>query len=109
MRIKETIEKVPGGLMVVPLMLGARLNTIDQAHLAPIEAVLKALGATPVTVDGQAHYEFLRIGGFQALGEPATAQISISTLTTAVLCPLAVIAWVRFQQKRGIDGRVEQT
>ncbi|MGO2078924.1 MAG: 2-keto-3-deoxygluconate permease, partial [Staphylococcus equorum] len=30
MRIKDTIEKVPGGLMVVPLLLGAAINTIDQ-------------------------------------------------------------------------------
>lgn len=60
-RIKQTIEKVPGGLMVVPLMLGAVLNTIDQAHLPWIQNALKALGA-PQTEEG--FYEFLRIGGF---------------------------------------------
>ena len=61
MRIKHCIDKVPGGLMVVPLILGALLNTLDQAHLAPIEALLQSLGTAP-TPDG--HYEFLRIGGF---------------------------------------------
>jgi 2-keto-3-deoxygluconate permease len=82
MRIQQAIETVPGGLMVVPLLLGAVLNTIDQAHLAPVETVLKAIGAPKVMTGGQerevqvdgrtvkvkvgqeTHYEFLRIGGF---------------------------------------------
>lgn len=29
MRIKDTIEKIHGGLMVVPLLLGATINTVD--------------------------------------------------------------------------------
>jgi 2-keto-3-deoxygluconate permease len=37
----------------------------------------------------------------------ASAQISISTLSTALLCPLAVILWDRYQRSRGIDGRAE--
>mgnify|MGYP001134485826 CR=1 FL=1 len=45
MRIKDTIEKIPGGLMVVPLLLGAFINTIDQLHLKPIMNLLKSLGA----------------------------------------------------------------
>ncbi|MFD1861435.1 2-keto-3-deoxygluconate permease [Planococcus chinensis] len=61
MNIKDTIEKVPGGLMVVPLLLGATLNTIDQLHLPFVQSILKWLGAAP-TEDG--FYEFLRIGGF---------------------------------------------
>ncbi|WP_018395484.1 2-keto-3-deoxygluconate permease [Bacillus sp. 37MA] len=61
MRIKDTIEKVPGGLMVVPLLLGATLNTIDQMHIPVVMNVLKALGTAP-TDDG--YYEFLRVGGF---------------------------------------------
>ncbi|MFC2949405.1 2-keto-3-deoxygluconate permease [Virgibacillus sediminis] len=61
MRIKDTIEKVPGGLMVIPLLLGATLNTIDQMHIPAVMKGLEFLGA-PQTEEG--YYEFLRIGGF---------------------------------------------
>lgn len=61
MNIKDNIEKIPGGLMVVPLLLGATLNTIDQLHIPFVMNILKALGTAP-TDDG--YYEFLRIGGF---------------------------------------------
>ncbi|KKK39820.1 2-keto-3-deoxygluconate permease [Mesobacillus campisalis] len=65
MKIKQSIDKVPGGLMVIPLLAGALLNTIDQLHLPFIMDILKSLGVAP-TADG--HYEFLKIGGFtQAL------------------------------------------
>lgn len=40
--------------------------------------------------------------------ETATAQIDISTLTIAILCPVAVILWDRVQRSRGIDRRAEQ-
>ncbi|WP_299092034.1 2-keto-3-deoxygluconate permease [uncultured Metabacillus sp.] len=65
MKIKQSIDKVPGGLMVVPLLAGALLNTIDQLHIPFIMELLKGLGVAP-TPDG--NYEFLKIGGFtQAL------------------------------------------
>lgn len=61
MKIKQTIEKVPGGLMVVPLLFGALINTIDQMHLPVIMDALKSLGVAP-NADG--NYEMLKIGGF---------------------------------------------
>lgn len=61
MQIKKSIEKVPGGLMVVPLFTAALLNTIDQMHIPFIMSFLKSLGVSPVK---PGIYEFLRIGGF---------------------------------------------
>lgn len=61
MRLLATVNRVPGGLMVVPLILGATLNTIDQLHLPWITAVLQWLGAGQTD---SGNHEFLRIGGF---------------------------------------------
>lgn len=51
--------------MLVPLVLGSCLNTLDQAHVGVIERVLQALGASP-TKSG--HYDFLRLGAVPASG-----------------------------------------
>ncbi len=65
MKIRAALERIPGGLMLVPLLLGATLNTIDQAHFGFVESALKALGGS---VARSGHYEFLRLGAAPAEG-----------------------------------------
>ena len=51
--------------MVVPLLLGALLNTIDQMHIPFIMDILKSLGVAAIEgKNGEVYYEFLKIGGF---------------------------------------------
>lgn len=47
--------------MIIPLLAGALLNTVDQLHLEPVQAMLKTLGARQLE---NGYFEFLRIGGF---------------------------------------------
>ncbi len=74
--ILKNIEKVPGGLMVVPLLFGALLNTIDQMHLPFIMNFLKSIG---VSAFKPGIYEFFRIGGF------TEALFKVGTLTLIAL------------------------
>jgi len=76
MKVKAAIERIPGGLMLVPLLLGATLNTVDQAHLSWIESALKAMGAGPAK---NGHYEFLRIGAVAAEGVPSFTESLFKT------------------------------
>jgi len=76
MRLKAAIERIPGGLMIVPLLLGAALNTLDQAHLPGAEAALHALGAAP---GRSGHYELLRLGAVAAEGVPSFSESLFKT------------------------------
>jgi 2-keto-3-deoxygluconate permease len=84
MKLKATVERIPGGLMLVPLLLGAGMNTLDQAHLAWLEHALKAFGASP-TKSG--HYEFLRLG---ALPDQGVASFTESLFKTGALTLIAL-------------------
>lgn len=58
-----------------------------------------AVGAGAMT---QAEFEAI-----QSIVPIATAQISISTITTSLLCPLGVIMMDKYQRRKGIDGTRE--
>ncbi len=76
MKLKATIERIPGGLMIVPLLAGAAMNTLDQAHLSWIESALQALGASP---GKSGHYELLRLGAVAAEGVPSFSESLFKT------------------------------
>jgi len=76
MKLKAAIERIPGGLMLVPLLMGAALNTLDQAHVGWIESVLRSLGAAPAK---SGHYELLRLGAVAAEGVPSFAESLFKT------------------------------
>ncbi len=76
MKLKAAIERIPGGLMLVPLLLGAALNTLDQAHLPWLESALRAMGAAPAK---SGHYEFLRVGAVAAEGVPSFTESLFKT------------------------------
>jgi 2-keto-3-deoxygluconate permease len=89
------LRRIPGGLMIIPLMIGAVLSTIDRAHIGPVQQALKMLGAPPIgTVDGVEQYEFLEIGGF------ATALTSVGATTLIAMFLVCVAAQMDFRVGR---------
>lgn len=88
----KVLQRVPGGLMIIPLLIGAFLSTIDRTHLEPIQQSLQWLGAPPLsTVDGINRYEFLEIGGF------ATALTSVGATTLIAMFLVCVAAQIDFR------------
>ncbi len=89
------LKRVPGGLMIIPLMIGALLSTLDRAHLEPIQQALRWLGAPPVeSADGVERYEFLQIGGF------ATALTGVGATTLIAMFLVCVAAQMNFSVGR---------
>ena len=89
------LQRVPDGLMIIPLLVGEILATIDQAHLEPIQQILRWLGAPPVATDGELEsYEFLRIGGF------ATALTSVGATTLIAMFLVCVASQMDFRVGR---------
>lgn len=87
------LRRIPGGLMIVPLLVGAVLSTIDRAHLTPVQHVLRSLGAAPVASksgDGEV-YEFLQIGGF------ATALTGAGATTLIAMFLVCVTSQMNFR------------
>ena len=89
------LKRLPGGLMIVPLLFGAILCTIDRAHLPVIQEVLRWLGASPIgNAEGRESYEFLQIGGF------ATALTGIGAPTLIAMFLVCVSAQMDFRVGR---------
>lgn len=70
---------------------------LDQA----VEAGVADTGALVAAVESAKNWATY----YESIQSTAVAQISISTMTTALLCPLAVILWDRWQRSRGIVGQ----
>lgn len=87
------LRRIPGGLMIVPLLLGAVLSTIDRAHLTWVQQILRSLGASPVAShDGGGEvYEFLQIGGF------ATALTGVGATTLIAMFLVCVTSQMNFR------------
>ncbi|TWU08101.1 2-keto-3-deoxygluconate permease [Stieleria varia] len=80
-------KRVPGGLMIIPILIGAALSTVDRVHFEPVQQILRWVGVPPVeSVDGVEKYEFLQIGGF------ATALTSVGATTLIVMFLVCVSA-----------------
>lgn len=123
MKLKAAIERIPGGLMIVPLLLGMLLCNLDddirgflrpgEKLLVPFFAFAEASTAGNATATPAAIAAAAAAAGSphaaacRELVGPATAQISIAVIFTALLCPLAVTLVDRWQRARGIEARTE--
>ncbi|MCC5849637.1 MAG: 2-keto-3-deoxygluconate permease [Verrucomicrobia bacterium] len=48
-KLTDSLGKIPGGLMVIPLLAGAFLNTVDRMYLTPVQRFLRVIGAPSET------------------------------------------------------------
>lgn len=89
MKLLDRLGKMPGALMLVPLLVGTLLNTLDQMHFGFVGAALEALG---VPADANGHRSFLRLGGFTTAltGPGATTLIAFFLVCVAAQMDFAV-------------------
>lgn len=89
----------------------------EKSYIAPVAEASTAgnAAATPAAVAAAAGVaasagmmSVAEANAFQNIANVATAQISIATLTTAILCPIAVILIDKHQKKKGINGKLEE-
>jgi len=80
----------------------AEASTAGNAAATP--AAIVSAASVAVSTGAMTAAEFEAI---QNIVPIATAQISISTITTSLLCPLGVILMDRYQRKKGIDATKE--
>ena len=81
-----------------------RLAVFAEASTAGNAAATPAAIAAAATAAGSPN-----AAAFQSIVGTATAKISIAVITTALLCPVAVMLADHWQRARGIDGRAEST
>ena len=97
---------VTGGVNVALLKVfreKSQLSAVAEASTAGNAVQTPVAVAAAASVSAAMDPE--QVQRYQEIVEIATIQISISTMTTAILCPVAVIAWFRFQEKQGVDTR----
>jgi 2-keto-3-deoxygluconate permease len=80
----------------------AEASTAGNAAATPA-----AIAAAAAVAAGSGMMSKAEAAGYESIAALATAQISISVLTTAILCPIAVILVDKYQKRKGIDGRME--
>ena len=80
----------------------AEASTAGNAAATPA-----AIAAAAAVAAGSGMMTAADAEAYKSLVEIATAQISISTLTTAILCPVAVILMDKWQKSRGIYAKEE--
>ncbi len=102
MKIKATIEKVPGGMMVIPLILGALVNTFFPQILA-IGGFTTAVAKNPLAILGV--FLVCMGAGMDIKGAPKSIKIGVvQTLTKYGVAVLIGLLIGYFFGKDGIWG-----
>jgi 2-keto-3-deoxygluconate permease len=99
MKIKATIEKVPGGMMVIPLILGATINTFFPDVLA-IGGFTTAIAKNPMAILGV----FLVCMGASMDVKAAPKALKIGLFQTVTKYVVAVVIGLLVSLFFGADG-----